>query len=173
MGYILYLTYNTSLFKFLVYRASKLCTCLWSISAVIMLKIITVICNDRLTFQHQRPQMHLLRLEASYRWLGLTPCSSIKSPPTFRRNLLPPSSGSKDKRSIQLARSIRQTVTLQPWRRRQYVPPKSRWASTGLHGVASQKTSTLHVCVRFEMFTVIEWREYRFIFTHLPDYTVS
>jgi hypothetical protein len=40
-------------------------------------------------------------------------------------------------------------LTPRTWRRKQYVSPKRRWMSTGLHGFSSKK-----IGVRFKLWTV-------------------
>jgi hypothetical protein len=63
----------------------------------------------------------------------ITPCSPFQSQPTSRRNMPPPSSGSK-----KISRARNQRI-FRPWRWRRYVPQKRRLTLNGLHGVISQK----------------------------------
>jgi hypothetical protein len=63
----------------------------------------------------------------------VTPCSLVKVYPTFRRNVLPPFSGSKNKPNNQPANYVGL---------RHHVPPKRQWTYARLHGVASQKMVT-------------------------------
>jgi hypothetical protein len=56
---------------------------------------------------------------------------SDRSPLKFRRSVLPPSSGSKNKASNKPTNFllVLAFLTLRPWRWRQYVGPKYRWTS--------------------------------------------
>jgi hypothetical protein len=80
--------------------------------------------------------------------------------------LLPPSSRSKRKRSIKLSNRKRKTVTRQPRRWKLYIISKRLCACTGLHRSTSQKTSVLHVCMRFQIFTAVESRLYCSVSTY-------
>jgi hypothetical protein len=91
-------------------------------------------------------------------FLGFCAVNSGRTSPTFRGNLLSPSSGSKSKSSkqsvdgsfwapLQASTSdccacwLLPYLHLLPWRWRQQVTSKRGWYATGLHGVTSQKTA--------------------------------
>jgi hypothetical protein len=75
-----------------------------------------------------------------YYLLGNDAVYSVESQPTFRRNISPPSSGSK---KLQAACHLRSRwflawLILRPWRWRRYVPPKRRLAFNWVHCIISQ-----------------------------------
>jgi hypothetical protein len=66
---------------------------------------------------------------------------------TFQRNVLPPSSGMRSKERSKLNWPVVACLSYsRPWRWRPYVPSKSRWTSTRLHGVEFQEVA-LSVCL--------------------------
>jgi hypothetical protein len=76
----------------------------------------------------------------------ITPCTPSKAKPTFRRNMSPPSSVSKNKpSSLLLSRWFLARLILRPWRWRRQVPLKRRLTFNGLQGVISQKRGVFNV----------------------------
>jgi hypothetical protein len=67
--------------------------------------------------------------DEEYHLLGYNALKSVESQPAFRRNISPPSSGLKNKRT----RNQRESTC-------RYVPLKPRLTFNVLHGVISQKT---------------------------------
>jgi hypothetical protein len=95
--------------------------------------------------------MKTQRKNEEYYLLGYNAVQSVKCQPTFRRNISPPSSGSKNKLSKKAAWkqvASRARLILRPWRWRQYVPPKRRLTFNGLHGSENLKSYIKTHCLR-------------------------
>jgi hypothetical protein len=92
------------------------------------------------TFPEQNKEIVLLNLRFSQQQLRkLTYSCSwhrpvYRKPMEFRRNTIPPSSGSKRRPSKESAGNIQE---VQPWRWRRYLPRNRQITLNGIHGVIS------------------------------------
>jgi hypothetical protein len=104
-------------------------------------------------------RLHIQRTvtwKQTFRKLWNSNRSSVK----FQRNILPPSSGSMRSQISWQLEAGSWMLTLQPWRRTQYILPKHQYAFTRIHGVKAQKTELFITCLLIRICISLCWAQF-------------